>query len=372
MPPHMPKPPSFVFMTCQIGAEQALKREVERAWPCLRFAFSRAGFLTFKISSDANLPRDFDSNLVFARAAGYCLGKAAGTTPHEQAASIWKLLGDRKVTRLHVWPRDRYPAGFRDYEPGMTPQTAEIERVVREHSVMRAVSLLPLDHANAVFPKAPMSRRLRTQGEWVADVVVLGDDEWWIGYHEVHSLTSSWPGGFFPAELPSQAVSRAWLKMNEALAWSEFRPKKGERCIEIGSAPGGASQFLLAQGLEVTGIDPANMDSVVLADPHFRHIRKRSKDVPRREFVGTNWLTCDVNLPPNYTLDAVKAVVGYPGVKLKGMLLTMKLVEWSLAHEVPKYIERIRASGFRAVRARQLHHNRQEVCIAASRYRAPR
>jgi 23S rRNA (cytidine2498-2'-O)-methyltransferase len=157
--------------------------------------------------------------------------------------------------------------------------------------------------------------------------------------------------------------------MDESLLWSGYHVKPGERCVEIGSAPGGASQLLLAQGLDVTGIDPAEMDPAVLADQHFRHIRKRSKEVPRSEFVGVDWLTCDVNLPPNYTLDTVKAIVSHPGVKFKGMLLTLKLVDWSLEAEIPKYLDRIRSWGFRQIRARQLHHNRQEICVAASGYR---
>jgi 23S rRNA (cytidine2498-2'-O)-methyltransferase len=206
----------------------------------------------------------------------------------------------------------------------------------------------------------------------VADVVMVDDAEWWVGYHRVQSLVSSWPGGFCESPLPSGVVSRAYLKMHEALLWSEFLFRPGERCVEIGSAPGGASQFLLAQGLDVAGIDPAEMDPVVLADPHFRHIRKRSKEVPRSEFVGIDWLTCDVNLPPNYTLDTVKAIVSHPGVKFQGMLLTLKLVDWSLAEDIPKYLDRIRSFGFRHFRARQLHHNRQEICVAASGFRAVR
>ena len=43
------------------------------------------------------------------------------------------------------------------------------------------------------------------------------------------------------AALPTDAVSRAYLKMQEALLWSEFNLNPGERCVEIGSAPGGAS-----------------------------------------------------------------------------------------------------------------------------------
>src|SRR5262249_14811883 len=138
-------------------------------------------------------------------------------------------------------------------------------------------------------PRDPPCPSLLRGGELdrplVADVVIVDDVEWWVGYHRVHSLISSWPGGFCQTPLPPGTVSRAWLKMHEALVWSGFDVHPGERCVEIGSAPGGASQYLLAQGLDVTGIDPAEMDPAVLADPHFRHIRKRSKEVPRSEFV---------------------------------------------------------------------------------------
>src|SRR5437899_10069622 len=104
----MPESPSFVFATCQIGAEPALKQEVARECPGLRFAFSRPGFLTFKISQGKKIPADFDSKLVFARTAGFCLGKASGGTPAERAEIVWRLIGDRQVAQLHVWPRDRY------------------------------------------------------------------------------------------------------------------------------------------------------------------------------------------------------------------------------------------------------------------------
>jgi 23S rRNA (cytidine2498-2'-O)-methyltransferase len=384
--------PSFIFVTCQIGAEPALKQEVVRDWPGLRFAFSRPGFLTFKIAPGTKLPDNFGENLVFARASGFCLGKATASTPVERADQVWRLIGDLPVTRLHVWPRDRFTPGFRDYEPGMTAETAEAERVIRERAPEKIARQLPISNfqfsisnlkssgegpANEGLqttprdpPCPPLPRGGEVQRPLVADIVMVDDAEWWVGYHRVHSLASSWPGGFCQAPLPPGAVSRAYLKMYEALLWSGCDLKPGERCVEIGSAPGGASQFLLAQGFEVAGIDPAEMDPVVLAEPHFRHIRKRSKEVPRSEFVGVDWLTCDVNLPPNYTLDTVKAIVSHPGVKFKGMLLTLKLVERSLALEIPKYLERIRSWGYRHVRARQLHHNRQEICVAASGFRA--
>jgi 23S rRNA (cytidine2498-2'-O)-methyltransferase len=385
-----PDSPSFIFVTCQIGAEPALKGEMAREWPGLRFAFSRPGFLTFKIAPEKKLPDHFGEKLVFARAAGYCLGKSSCSSTEERVDLVWKLIGELPATQLHVWSRDRFTPGFRDYEPGLTPEAAEAERAIRERAPPEFSQRLEVSNFQVAIcslkssgvaisggnrqeiphaPPCPPLLKGRAR-QLVADVVIVDDAEWWVGYHGVHSLASSWPGGFCQMTLPPGAVSRAWLKMQEALLWSGFDLKAGERCVEIGSAPGGASQLLLAQGLDVVGIDPAEMDPGVLTNPHFRHTRKRSKEVPRSEFVGIDWLTCDVNLPPNYTLDTVKAIVSHPGVKFKGILLTLKLVDWSLAQEIPKYLDRIRAWGFRHVRARQLHHNRQEICVAASGFRA--
>ena len=168
-----------------------------------------------------------------------------------------------------------------------------------------------------------------------------------------------------PLELPPDAVSRAWLKMEEALRWSQLPIQRDARVAEIGSAPGGASQSLLARGCWVTGIDPAEMAPEVLGHPRFTHIRRRSTQVRRRDFRKIRWLTADMNVAPSYTLDAVEEIVAHPEIAIRGLLLTLKLPQWDLAEHVPDYLERVRSWGFNIVRARQLQHNRREICLAA-------
>ena len=206
-------------------------------------------------------------------------------------------------------------------------------------------------------------------GDLVLDCVIVEPDEWWVGWHEAESVTSCWPGGRFDVPLPPDAVSRAWLKMEEALAWSGLPIAPGDLCAEIGSAPGGASQALLGHGVHVIGIDPADMDPRVLAHSSFAHWKKRGADVRRREFRKVRWLMADLNVAPAYTLDTVEAIVTHADVSVQGMILTLKLLEWSLAAEIPAYLDRIRSWGFGRVAARQLHHNRQEICVSAQRGR---
>ena len=115
----------------------------------------------------------------------------------------------------------------------------------------------------------------------------------------------------------------------------------------------------------VTGIDPAEMAAVVLDHPHFTHIRRRSTQVRRRDFRKIRWLTVDMNVAPSYTLEAVEAIVTHPQVNIRGLLLTLKLSQWSLAERVPEYLARIRSWGYNIVRARQLQYDRREICVAA-------
>lgn len=351
----MSGPTQFLFVTCQVGAEPAVKVELGRRWPALRFAYSRPGFLTFKLPAEHSLAADFDLESVFARAYAFSLGKVAGEEPDALAADVWRLWAERPVDRVHVWERDAAAPGEHGFEPSITPAAVEaVEAIRRRCPDSRELPAAAFDLKQPAKP-----------GDRVMDCVIVRPGEWWIGTHRARAVPSRWPGGMMPLELPPDAVSRAWLKMEEALRWSELPIPQGARCAEIGSAPGGASQALLAHGFQVLGIDPAAMDPAVLNHPRFTHVRRRVVQVRRREFRVVRWLMADMNVAPRYTLDAVEPIVTHREVSIRGMLLTLKLFEWQLAEELPGYIERVRRWGYNVVRVRQLQHNRQEVCLAA-------
>src|SRR4029077_10930613 len=99
-------PTGFIYASCQIGAESAVKAELARKWPAFHLAFSRPGFLTFKLPPGAALADDFDLHSVFARAYGFSLGKVNGANLEEQARAVGNLAGARQFDRLHVWQRD--------------------------------------------------------------------------------------------------------------------------------------------------------------------------------------------------------------------------------------------------------------------------
>lgn len=352
----MPEPASFLMITCQVGAERAVKAELARRWPEFRFAYSRPGFLTFKLPAEQKLADDFNLESVFARSYAFSLGKATGGTIEDRARQMRELAGDRPYRRLHVFERDRLAPGDHGYEPGLTEAAAAAEAAIRAAWSVEAPAEAPLE-----------PRPLAKAGELALDCVLVQPDEWWIGYHRTRSWASRRPGGLSRLKLPENAVSRAYLKMEEALRWSHLPLRPGDRAAEIGCAPGGSCQALLRRGLLVAGVDPAAVDPVVLADPHFLHIRKRGADVRRRDFANIRWLMTDMNVAPSYTLDTVESIVTHKQVRIRGLLVTLKLVDWKLADSVPEYLARIKSWGFPYVRARQLQHNRQEICVAALR-----
>lgn len=378
----MPDPSShFLFLTCQVGAEPAVKAELARLQPGFRFAYSRPGFLTFKLPAGLSLAPDFDLGSTFARAYAISLGKVTGDTDDALAEAAWSMAREATKSlgleweRLHVWQRDFRAAGDRGYTPGPTPQSNAAREALLRH--------LPAD-LPGTFELQPAAK----VGALVLDCVLVNPNEWWLGYHRARGGPSCLPGGFVDplAMRPvkgqrrvsiadgddehassAELISRAFLKMEEALWWSRLPVQPGDTVVELGCSPGGSCQALLNRGLIVTGVDPAEVHPDVLANPNFTHIRKRAADVRRREFRKTRWLMADMNVAPEYTLDAVESIVTHDDIDVSGMLLTLKLLDWSLADELPAYLQRIHSWGFPLTQARQLHHGRQEVCVAAQK-----
>jgi 23S rRNA (cytidine2498-2'-O)-methyltransferase len=350
----------FLFVCCQPGAEGALKNELAAAHPAWRFAFSRPGFATFKWSGSGQPAERLQLRSVFARTYGWSLGPLSGSDDEQRIAHLRKQLAELQLDQLHVWRRES-----RHVSSGLprqvTPSTEEFGQ--------RALAALIADGRLAATAQC---NQPADRGQVVGDLIEIDSDKWWLGWHRALAFCHHWPGGVPLIAEPPEMVSRAYLKMREALLWSALPIQPGDRCVEIGSAPGGASQALLESGMHVMGVDPAIMDSRVLANPHFMHIRKRGADVKRRDYAGNKWLVVDANIGPRPMLDMVEDIVSHPATRLQGMLLTLKLPDWKLAGEIAEHARRVRSWGFEDVRCRQLASNHLEVCLAALRSRSLR
>lgn len=342
----MPDSP-FVWFLHQPASSGWLKREIALRRPDLRFAFSRPGLTTFKLT-DAQA--DLSNPSWFARAYGRSLGRAAEVA---EVLALADALGAAPL-RLHVFERDPdAPAEER------APQIAGSRARALEAELRAAAPARFVDGAQA----AP--------GDLVLDVITAPAehpaDGIFVGWHRSDRSRGPWPGGVPAAVIPPMAPSRAWAKIEEAIAWSGLAPARGQVAVELGSAPGGASFALLERGLQVHGVDPGAMAPVVLSyvgrgGNRFVHHGKPAAEVDRRELPRRiDWLASDVNLAPMVALKYVERFVALAHGGLRGAFITLKLNDDGVFQALPRLIDRIERLGAREVRITQLPSHRSEL-----------
>jgi 23S rRNA (cytidine2498-2'-O)-methyltransferase len=343
-----PARPPFIFVICQKGAEAATKQEILANHTNLKLSFSRPGFLTFKVDEANPLPIRFSLKSTLARTYGWSSGKLAGDDAGTLIDELLETELFSSADRVHLWQRDILLPGKNGFEPGVSVLAKELSSQIDSKSGRS-------DHVN----------QYAAANELVFDIVLVEPNEWWLGFHYATTAAGRWPGGAPKFDVTKEVFSRAYFKLKEALMWSGIKIGKSDVCAEIGSAPGGACQLLLESGCEVIGIDPAEMEAEILENPNFTHIRGRGYEVKRKDFKTVDWLMADLNVDPQGTVDAVSEIAAHDSVKLKGMVLTVKLSDWSAVSDVPKMMKQVRELGFQVVKARQLAFNRREFCLVA-------
>ncbi len=349
--PPPPAPASFIFVICQNGAESATKLEIMNNHPNLSLAFSRPGFITFKVSAEAPLPQRFTLKSALARTYGWSLGKCTSQDASSMVADVSTNVQFENSNHLHVWQRDPFTPGRNGFEPGISALAEEVGCLFKT-DLEKSGSKLIVNKESKPDDK-------------IFDVVMVEPNEWWYGYHFASTVAGRWPGGTPAIDTSIETYSRAYFKLSEALLWSGITIQPGDHCVEIGSAPGGACQLLLEKGAKVIGIDPAEMEPGILEHDNFVHIRKRGTDVKRKEFRNTKWLISDLNADPNFSIETVAEIVNHPLVDVKGIILTLKFSEWKNTSSIPDLMKAAKALGFQVVKARQLAFNRREICLVA-------
>jgi 23S rRNA (cytidine2498-2'-O)-methyltransferase len=337
----------FLLVTCQGGAEAALVARQEAVLPGLRKGVWRRGVVTYRLPSEFDPPDDFFPDLVFGRTCLRSLGQVTGADVAARVAAVVALAGTGPWDDVHVWPRA--PSG----EPAAAPPLDEVPRLLRAACGLAAEPVVA----------AP--------GSLVLDCLLDGEDRWWVGWHRTGSPASVWPGGIYPQPLPAGKASRAWLKLDEAIATFALEFGPGQRAVELGAAPGGASQRLLEAGLSVVGVDPAVVDAAVAAHPRFRQWRMRARDVKRQAFRPFDWIVCDMNIDPVSTMESLGRILTAPGVRPRGIVATLKLPDWSRAEGLAGWLAEFRSWGFQPA-ARQLSTGGREVCVVGLRSPAGR
>lgn len=346
MPPRDPTS-AHAFVICQVGAEAALKREIGRIAPDLRAGYQRPSLVTFRATQPVGPDLELDS--VLARHWGMSLGSHASL-----GAAIEVIRTLPAPLRLHVFARDSYRP---DEAPEAAVEAAERQEREVNHSLRERIADQLLDG------------QVAKPGDLVLNVVMGGDDPILLGLHRHKRGRAAHAGGRYPVDVPSDSPSRAYRKIEEAIACFELPFLGGDRALELGAAPGGAAYALARRGVEVLAVDPADMDPTVLRfvgpqQASVRHLKIPMAGLAREELAQRiDWILMDVNLAPQVALRTARSLASATRRNLLGMVLTLKLNQWSFLDELASFHAAAREMGLVESRLRQLPSHRQEICL---------
>ena len=157
--------PRFIYVICQRGAEKTLREEVLSNHDTFRLAFSRPGFVTFKVEANS-LGENFSLKSTLARTWGWSLGKVTGDSAKELVTQITADPQYAKCSHVHVWERDHTLPGKNGFEPGISPLATE------------AAAQLAEVNNSGTPPTVKCSNRVASVDDCVFDVVMVEPNEW--------------------------------------------------------------------------------------------------------------------------------------------------------------------------------------------------
>lgn len=308
----------FVFALCQPGAERALRTELSTHG--FSPAFGVDGFVSAK--ANRSLSVDELPPLVLGRRVCLSLGKVS---------------------------------------PDGVGGGVDVRAVVRD--------------SGAVLHRETGDRgpAVTVEGRFVVTVVERHGGTF-VGLHRHRAGLSPDPCGDPRLEVPSSSPSRAWLKLEETMRIVPLPIGEGDVVIEVGCAPGGQTRALLDRGCVVVGVDPNAMDERILQEPRFTHLRCSARHVETSLLKDAlpgppRFIVVDVNQRPQAALASIADIVASCRGTLRGGLFTLKLGDWGLLPELPRWrtrIEQMLGPGTTTL-ATQLPSNRQELTVIARR-----
>jgi len=166
--------------------------------------------------------------------------------------------------------------------------------------------------------------------------------------------TSAFPNGEIRfVEDHSGPPSRAYLKFWEALTIIGRRPGPGERCLDLGSSPGGWSWALQRIGARVVSVDKAPLAPTVAHLPGIEHRLDSAFALDPGSVGPVDWLFSDVVCYPARLLDLVERWL--ESGRAPNFVCTLKF-QGETDHATARRFAAIPGS-----RLMHLHHNKHEL-----------
>ena len=315
-------------------------------------AFMRPQLITWK--SKRVLDGGFALGSWFGRVSGLSLGMCA---KDEDIVTHAAAFGGVPF-HLHVFPRE-------------VPEDGLFEAEWARLDAKRDALFATMQAAGIALQETGARPQI---GDWVMDVIVgQGDEEpMFIGAHRKTTQSHVMPGGLPRFTIPKEAPSRAYLKLEQALAWGGLdneRTLLGKTALELGCAPGGASYALLRRGVRVIGIDPGQMDPMVLRftgpnQARMKHLPISVGDLGEEPLPRQiDLLISDMNLAPPSALRYIEWVQSRVHARI--FVLTLKINDRAIERAIPSFLQQLGKFAPGELRVTQLPANRREICVVA-------
>lgn len=147
--------------------------------------------------------------------------------------------------------------------------------------------------------------------------------------------------------------SRAYLKLWELFTTTRHWPREGDRCVDLGSAPGGWTWVLATLGARVLSVDKAPLSPKVARMPGVEHRRESAFALDPLEVGPVDWLLSDVICYPARLLGLVERWL--EAGTCRRFVCTLKF-QGATDHETARRFAAVEGS-----RLVHLHHNRHEL-----------
>ncbi len=147
--------------------------------------------------------------------------------------------------------------------------------------------------------------------------------------------------------------SRAYLKLWEAFTLAGVVPRPGDRCVDLGSSPGGWTWALERLGARVISVDKAPIDERLTRLTRVRYVQDSAFAIDPASVGRVNWLVSDVICYPERSVRLVERWIAvHPNA---GFVITIKF-QGQTDMAPLRALEKI--EGGRLV---HLHHNKHEL-----------
>jgi len=192
----------------------------------------------------------------------------------------------------------------------------------------------------------------------------------WLGAGQPGQC-STWPMGIPRLRMPSSAPSRSTMKLAEAFMVllddheRDNMLRAGQRAVDLGAAPGGWTWQLVQRGLRVTAIDNGPLREHVMATEMVEHLK--ADGFTWRPPRPVDWMVCDMVEQPIRV--AARMAEWFREGWCRNAIFNLKLPMKKRWDETVLCLDLFReqAGELKALRARQLYHDREEITVFARR-----